>query len=104
MAKFEITISGCGAPNPTLRHMTTCQVVNYKDKLYMLDCGEAAQWSMQKFDMKFSRLQAVFISHLHGDHYLGLPGLLLIALYALSHTILTHTHSTVALMQIINDG
>lgn len=42
----------------------------------MLDCGEAAQWSMQKYDMKFSRLQAIFISHLHGDHYLGLPGLL----------------------------
>lgn len=82
MAKFEITILGCGAPNPTLRHMTTCQVVNYKDKLYMHDCGEAAQWSMQKFDMKFSRLQAVFIRYLHGDHYLGLPGLLLIALYA----------------------
>lgn len=76
MAKFEITILGCGAPNPTPRHMTTCQVVNYQDKLYMLDCGEAAQWSMQKFGMKFSRLQAIFISHLHGDHYLGLPGLL----------------------------
>lgn len=42
----------------------------------MLDCGEAAQWSMQKYDQKFSRLQAIFISHLHGDHYLGLPGLL----------------------------
>lgn len=76
MAKFEITILGCGAPNPTMRHMTTCQIVNYQDKLYMLDCGETAQWSMQKYDQKFSRLQAIFISHLHGDHYLGLPGLL----------------------------
>lgn len=76
MAKFEITILGCGAPNPTLRHMTSCLVVNYQDKLYMIDCGEAAQWSMQKYDIKFSRLQAIFISHLHGDHYMGLPGLL----------------------------
>lgn len=76
MAKFEITILGCGAPNPTMSHMTTCQVVNYQDKLYMLDCGEGAQWSMQKFGLKFARLQAVFISHLHGDHYLGLPGML----------------------------
>lgn len=76
MAKFEVTILGCGAPNPTLRHMTTCQVVNYQDKLYMLDCGEAAQWSMQKYDQKFSKLTAIFISHLHGDRFLGLPGLL----------------------------
>lgn len=76
MAKFEITILGCGAPNPTLRHMTSCQAVNYQDKLYMIDCGEAAQWSMQKYGIKFSRIQAIFISHLHGDHYMGLPGLL----------------------------
>ena len=46
---FEITILGCGALNPTLRHMTSCQVVNYQDKLYMIDCGEAAQWSLQKY-------------------------------------------------------
>ena len=56
--------------------MPSCQVVSYRDRLMMVDCGEGAQLMMRKMHMKFSRLTDIFISHLHGDHFLGLPGLL----------------------------
>lgn len=76
MANFEVNILGCGSATPSLRHLPSCQVIDYHDKLLMIDCGEGAQLSMRKMSLKFSRLQDIYISHLHGDHFLGLPGLL----------------------------
>jgi ribonuclease Z len=73
---FEITILGCGAAAPTSRHNPTSQVVNIHDKLYLVDCGEATQMQLRKFKVRFQRINHVFISHLHGDHYLGLMGLI----------------------------
>ena len=76
MEKFELHILGCGSALPTTRHFATSQVVNVRDKLYMIDCGEGAQMQMRKSKLKFSRLNHIFISHLHGDHCFGLPGLI----------------------------
>lgn len=76
MANFRINILGCGSATPSLRHLPSCQVIDYRDKLLMIDCGEGAQLSMRRMRLKFSRLNQIFISHLHGDHCLGLPGLL----------------------------
>lgn len=76
MDKFELNILGCGSALPTTRHFASSQVVNLRDKLYMIDCGEGAQLQFRKSRLKFSRLNNVFISHLHGDHCFGLLGLI----------------------------
>lgn len=74
MEKFELNILGCGSALPTTRHFPSSQVLNVRDKLYMIDCGEGAQLQFRKSHLKFSRLNHIFISHLHGDHCFGLPG------------------------------
>ena len=76
MPRFELNILGCGSAKPTGRHLPSCQVLNVRDNLFMIDCGEGAQMSMARQHLKFSRLRHIFISHLHGDHWFGLPGLL----------------------------
>ena len=76
MEKFELTILGCGSALPTTRHFATSQVINIREKLYMIDCGEGAQLQLRRSRLKFSRLNHIFISHLHGDHCFGLIGLI----------------------------
>ncbi len=76
MADFNLNILGCGSALPTTRHLATSQVVDLRDKLYMIDCGEGTQVQMRQMRIKFSRLSHIFISHLHGDHCFGLPGLI----------------------------
>lgn len=76
MSEFNINYLGVGSATPTERHLPSCQVVDYRDTLMMVDCGEGAQLQFRRMHLKFSRLRHIFISHLHGDHFLGLPGLL----------------------------
>lgn len=76
MEKFEVTILGCGSATPTVRHNPSAQIVNIHDKLSLVDCGEGTQLQMRTYRHKFMALRNVFISHLHGDHCLGLVGLI----------------------------
>lgn len=76
MEKFEVTILGCGSAKPTLRHHPSAQIVNLRDKLSLVDCGEGTQLQMQRFGVKMMAVRNVFLSHLHGDHCLGLVGLI----------------------------
>lgn len=76
MERFEVNILGCGSALPTLRHYPSSQVLNVRDKLFLIDCGEGTQQQFRRSHLKFSRLNHVFISHLHGDHCFGLIGLI----------------------------
>lgn len=76
MEKFDVHILGCGSALPTTRHLPTSQVVDVRDKLFMIDCAEGAQLQLRRQRLKFSRLNHIFISHLHGDHCFGLMGLI----------------------------
>ncbi|MEG1617169.1 MAG: ribonuclease Z [Bacteroidales bacterium] len=76
MEKFDVNILGCGSALPTTRHLPTSQVVNFRDKLFMIDCGEGAQLQLRRMKLKFTRLNHLFISHLHGDHCFGMVGML----------------------------
>lgn len=74
--KFEVTILGSSSATPIFNRNPTAQVINVNNKLYLIDCAEGTQQQMMRFDIKPGRIDHIFISHLHGDHYLGLVGLL----------------------------
>jgi ribonuclease Z len=74
--KFEVTILGSSSATPIYNRNPTSQVLNINERLYLIDCGEGTQQQMLRFDVRASRIDHIFISHLHGDHYLGLVGLL----------------------------
>ncbi len=76
MEKFEVNILGCGSALPTIKHYPSSQVVNIREKLFMIDCGEGAQIQLRRSKLKFTNLNHIFISHLHGDHCFGLMGLI----------------------------
>ena len=76
MEKFNLHVLGCGSAQPTLRHHQTSQVLNIHEKLFMIDCGEGTQQQLRTTHLSFSRLNHIFISHLHGDHCFGLIGLI----------------------------
>lgn len=88
---LELNILGCGSAKSTLQHLPSCQVLNVRGHLMMIDCGEGAQLEMQRRHLKFSRLKNIFISHLHGDHCFGLLGLLsTMALHNIGGTVTVH--------------
>ncbi len=92
--KFELTILGSNSATPTSTRFPSCQVLNVREKLFMVDCGEGAQIQLRRTKLRFSRLDHIFISHLHGDHVLGLPGLLAsFSLLGREHPIHIYAHS-----------
>ncbi|HNQ68492.1 MAG TPA: ribonuclease Z [Bacteroidales bacterium] len=74
--QFQIRILGSSSALPTSTRMPTAQVVMYNETPYLIDCAEGTQMQMRKFSIPFGKLKNIFISHLHGDHFYGIFGLL----------------------------
>jgi len=73
---FEVQILGANSANFAYGRHQTAQIVNHNETLFLVDCGEATQIQMLRYKVKLMRIAHIFISHLHGDHYLGLVGLM----------------------------
>lgn len=73
---MKLTVLGCYAATPRSLNNPTAQVLEMKNRLFLIDCGEGTQVQLRKSKIKFSRINHIFISHLHGDHFFGLPGLI----------------------------
>ena len=73
---FEISILGSSSATPIYQRHPTAQVLNIHERLFLVDCGEGTLIQMNRYKIKFHRINHIFISHLHGDHYLGLMGLI----------------------------
>ena len=76
MMKFEVTILGSSSATPVFNRNPSAQLLNCNEKYYLIDCGEGTQQQLTKYNLKAARIDHIFISHLHGDHYFGLIGLL----------------------------
>jgi ribonuclease Z len=72
---MKLTILGCYAATPRTFTNPTAQVLDIKNRLFLVDCGEGTQVQLRKNKIKFSKIEHIFISHLHGDHMYGLVGL-----------------------------
>ena len=73
---MKLTILGCYAATPRTFTNPTSQILDIKNRLFLIDCGEGTQVQLRKNKIKFSKINHVFISHLHGDHFFGLIGLI----------------------------
>lgn len=92
MSQFDIHTLGCGSAKPTPRHQPSSTVVDFRGNLFMVDCGEGAQLALMRKRLKFNRLSHIFLTHLHGDHVFGLPGLIgTLGLHSAGGEITIHT-------------
>jgi len=73
---FSFTILGSSSALPTSTRFPSAHVLNVHERFFLIDCGEGTQMQMRKFKIKFGKINHIFISHLHGDHTLGLFGLI----------------------------
>ena len=73
---MKLTILGCHSATPRINTHPTSQVLEIRNHIFLIDCGEGTQVQLRKNKIRFNRIKHIFISHLHGDHYFGLVGLI----------------------------
>ncbi len=96
----KLHILGSGSALPVSSHFPTCHILELRDKQFMIDCGEGTQIRMREMGIKTNRLGHIFISHLHGDHCLGLIGLIT-SFGMLNRTADLHIHAHSDLQKIL---
>lgn len=93
---FQLTILGTSSALPTSNRYPTAQVLNVRGRFFLIDCGEGTQTQMRKYKIGFSKINHIFISHLHGDHIFGLIGLIsTFALLGRTGDLHLHAHSEI---------
>lgn len=97
---FEVTILGSNSAIPANGRHPTSQVLNFNERLFLIDCGEGTQMQFNRYKIRFGKIDHIFISHLHGDHFFGLIGL--ITSYNLNHrSAPLHIHGPKGIDEII---
>ena len=97
---MKLTILGCHSATPRENKHTTSQLLEVGGNLFLIDCGEGTQIQLRKIKVKFSRIQHIFISHLHGDHFYGLIGLIS-TFRLLGRTAMLHIYGPKGIKEII---
>ena len=98
---MNLTILGCYAATPRTFTNPTSQVLEIRNRLFLIDCGEGTQVQLRKNKIKFSKINHVFISHLHGDHFFGLIGLVS-TFSLLNRTTDLHIYGPKGIKEVIN--
>lgn len=101
MEPFKVYILGCGSALPTLHHNASSQIVELREKMFMIDCGEGTQIQLRRSRIRFTRIGHVFITHLHGDHCFGLIGMIS-TFGMLGRTAPLHIHAPAELEPILH--
>ncbi len=99
--KFEVTILGSSSATPIYNRNPTAQLLNCNERFYLIDCGEGTQQQLIRYGFKASKIDFIFISHLHGDHFFGLVGLLS-SLHLNGRTKPLHLFAPAALKEILD--
>ncbi|MAJ13189.1 MAG: ribonuclease Z [Flavobacteriales bacterium] len=98
---FKLTILGCDSAIPTVDKQQTAQLLNVNERFFLIDCGENTQVQLRKYQLSFQRISHILISHLHGDHYYGLIGLIT-SMHLLGRKKELHIYAHEILKEIIN--
>lgn len=101
MEDFNVTILGNGSAVPTAYQHPTSQLLQYRNQRFLIDCGEGAQIQMIRYKISVRKINRIFISHLHGDHYFGLVGLLS-TLHLYGHKKAVHLYAPGALKSLLD--
>lgn len=98
--RFEVTTLGTGAALPARGRYPSAQLLNVRERLFLVDCGEGTQERLRMAHVNLGRIARVFISHMHGDHYLGLMGLIS-SMHLLGRNMALDVHGPPGLREVI---
>ena len=98
---FSLTVLGSNAAVPANNRNLSAHLLNANERFFLIDCGEGTQFQLRKYHLSFQRIKHIFISHLHGDHFFGLIGLLN-SMHLLGRKEELHLYAPAMLYEIIN--